>query len=101
MNALGEKIQRAKKIVFFGGAGVSTGSGIPDFRGKDGLFRQAFEDEFPGLTPEMILSHSFFFLHPDAFYRFYRRYLLHPDARASLVLRGDVESILAEATEGI
>ena len=87
VNALGEKIQRAKKIVFFGGAGVSTGSGIPDFRGKDGLFRQAFEEEFPGLTPEMILSHSFFFLHPDAFYRFYRRYLLHPDAQPNAAHR--------------
>lgn len=81
MNTLGIKLQQAKKIVFFGGAGVSTESGIPDFRGKGGLFREKFENEFPELTPEMILSHSFFFLHPDAFYRFYRRYILHPDAK--------------------
>ena len=56
MRTLQEIIDRAKKIVFFGGAGVSTASGIPDFRGEDGLYRSRYGD----LTPEMMLSQSFF-----------------------------------------
>ena len=70
-------IDRSKRIVFFGGAGVSTASGIPDFRSANGLYSQEYE----GLTPEMILSRSFFYLHPDVFFSFYRKYLIHPDAR--------------------
>lgn len=77
MNSLQEIVNRAKRIVFFGGAGVSTASGIPDFRGEGGLYSREFE----GLTPEMILSRSFFYLHPETFFDFYRRYMLHPDAR--------------------
>ncbi len=74
---LSDCIRRSKRIAFFGGAGVSTASGIPDFRGAGGLY----EKEYEGLTPEMILSHSFFFLHPDVFYGFYRRFMLHPEAK--------------------
>ena len=70
-------IDQARRIVFFGGAGVSTASGIPDFRGADGLYRRRFGD----LTPEMLLSQSFFYLHPDVFFEFYRGYMLHPEAR--------------------
>ncbi|MBR3018625.1 MAG: NAD-dependent protein deacylase [Clostridia bacterium] len=76
-------INHAKRIVFFGGAGVSTASGIPDFRSADGLYNQEFE----GLTPEMILSKSFFYLHPDAFFSFYRRYMIHPEARPNAAHR--------------
>ena len=70
-------IDRSRRIVFFGGAGVSTASGIPDFRSEGGLYRQRFGE----LTPEMILSQSFFYLHPEAFFDFYRTYMLHPEAR--------------------
>ena len=77
MKTLQELVDRAKRIVFFGGAGVSTASGIPDFRGADGLFRQRYGD----LTPEMMLSSSFFYLHPDTFFEFYRAHMLHPDAK--------------------
>ena len=77
MKTLADILGRSRRIAFFGGAGVSTASGIPDFRGAGGLF----EKEYEGLTPEMILSHSFFFLHPDVFFGFYRRYMLHPSAR--------------------
>ena len=63
---LNDIIQKSRRIVFFGGAGVSTASGIPDFRSSDGLYRQRFGD----LTPEMILSQSFFYLHPEAFFDF-------------------------------
>ena len=64
-------VDESSKIVFFGGAGVSTESGIPDFRGVDGLYRQKFE--FP---PEEIISHSFYLKNPSYFYRFYREKML-------------------------
>lgn len=62
-------IGNAKRIVFFGGAGVSTESSIPDFRGKDGLYKA--RNEF-GFSPETLLSHEFFVRHPDVFYKYYR-----------------------------
>ena len=64
-------IDESRRIVFFGGAGVSTESGIPDFRSQDGLYRQHFR--FP---PEEILSHSFFLRNSQEFYRFYREKML-------------------------
>ena len=70
-------IDRSKRVVCFTGAGVSTASGIPDFRGADGLFSREWE----GLTPEMLLSQSFFYLHPEHFFRFYREHMLYPDAK--------------------
>lgn len=81
MKELQEIIDRGRHIVFFGGAGVSTASGIPDFTGEDGLYRQKYD----GLTPEMMLSQSFFYLHPDKFYAFYRAHMLHPQARPNVV----------------
>ena len=66
----------AKRIVFFGGAGVSTESGIPDFRGVDGLYRQKY-----AYPPEEILSHGFFMRHPEEFYRFYRDKMLITGAK--------------------
>ncbi len=70
-------VERSRRIVFFGGAGVSTESGIPDFRSPEGLYAGDFE----GLTPEMILSKSFFYLYPRQFFAFYRKYMVYPDAR--------------------
>ena len=73
MEQVNEKIARLKKIVeesermvFFGGAGVSTESGIPDFRSVDGLYNQKYK--YP---PETIISHSFYMRDPEEFYRFY------------------------------
>ena len=83
VSQLQEMIDRAKRIVFFGGAGVSTSSGIPDFTGKDGLYRQKYGE----LTPEMMLSQSFFYLHPDRFYAFYREHMLHPQAQPNAAHR--------------
>ncbi len=83
METLQAMVDRAKRIVFFGGAGVSTASGIPDFRGEDGLYRQRFGD----LTPEMMLSQSFFYLHPEQFFEFYRAFMLHPQARPNAAHR--------------
>ena len=70
-HALRLLIEPAKHIVFFGGAGVSTESGIPDFRSVDGLYNQTYD--YP---PETILSRSFFKAHPQEFYRFYRDKML-------------------------
>ena len=83
LETLQEIINKGKRIVFFGGAGVSTASGIPDFRGEDGLFKQKFGE----LTPEMILSTSFFHLHPKAFFEFYREYMVHPEAQPNAAHR--------------
>ena len=69
-------VRRAKRIVFFGGAGVSTESGIPDFRSVDGLYNQQYSE-----PPEEILSHHYFLAHPEEFYRFYRNKMLYPDAQ--------------------
>ena len=66
---------RLSGAVFFGGAGVSTESGIPDFRSQDGLYHQKYK--FP---PETILSHTFFMRHTDEFYEFYREKMLCLDA---------------------
>ena len=68
-------IDEHDNIVFFGGAGVSTESGIPDFRSVDGLYNQKYD--YP---PETILSHTFFMRKPEEFYRFYREKMLITDA---------------------
>ena len=71
IETLKQWISESRNIVFFGGAGVSTESGIPDFRSVDGLYNQKFE--YP---PEEIISHSFFVKDPAYFYRFYREKML-------------------------
>ncbi len=72
---LREWVNTARRVVFFGGAGVSTESGLPDFRSVDGLYNQTYD--YP---PETILSHQFFYSKPAAFYRFYRdKMLIAPD----------------------
>ena len=83
MRTLQEIIDMGRRIVFFGGAGVSTASGIPDFRGENGLYQQKYGD----LTPEMMLSASFFYLHPDRFFEFYREHMLHPEAKPNAAHR--------------
>ena len=69
-------VKESRRIVFFGGAGVSTESGIPDFRSVDGLYNQQYD--YP---PETILSHNFFLHETEEFYRFYRNKMLFPDAQ--------------------
>ena len=73
---LKELVDGSDNIVFFGGAGVSTESGIPDFRSTDGLYHQQWK--YP---PEVILSHTFYESNPEEFFRFYRAKLLAPDAK--------------------
>lgn len=101
---LQQMIDRSKKIVFFGGAGVSTESGIPDFRSVDGLYNQKYE--FP---PETILSHSFFVSQTDEFYRFYQDKMLALDAQpnaahrklAELEKAGKLTAIITQNIDGL
>ena len=73
---LREMISECNKIVFFGGAGVSTESGIPDFRSEDGLYRQKYD-----VSPETMLSSDYFYSHTEDFYRFYRDKMLPLEAQ--------------------
>ena len=90
-------IDRSRRIVFFGGAGVSTASGIPDFRSPEGLYA----GETGGLTPEMILSRSFFYLHPEEFFDYYRKHMLHPEAKPNAAHRKLYELEQADRLRGI
>ena len=100
---LQELIDRHSRIVFFGGAGVSTESGLPDFRSTDGLYYQQYD--FP---PETILSHSFFVSHTEEFYRFYRDKLLkqvEPNAAhkklAELEAAGKLTAVVTQNIDGL
>ena len=79
LKRLADWVAEAKRIVFFGGAGVSTESGIPDFRGVDGLYSQKFSD-----PPETIISHSYYLRKPKVFFEFYRTRMLYPDAQPNI-----------------
>jgi NAD-dependent deacetylase len=93
-----------KNIVFFGGAGVSTESGIPDFRSVDGLYHQQYD--YP---PETILSHTFYVKKPDEFFRFYRNKMLFTDAKpnaahlklAELEKAGKLKAIVTQNIDGL
>ena len=97
-------IEASENIVFFGGAGVSTESGIPDFRSTDGLYHQKFE--YP---PETILSHTFFYQHTEYFYRFYREKMLPLEAEpnaahralAALERAGKLRAIVTQNIDGL
>ena len=73
-------VKEARRLVFFGGAGVSTESGIPDFRGVDGLYHQKFRE-----PPETIISHSYYLRNPETFFEFYRTRMLYPNAKPNIV----------------
>ena len=75
-------VDESDNIVFFGGAGVSTESGIPDFRSVDGLYNQTYK--YP---PETIISHSFYRSNPEEFYRFYKDKMIFADAKPNKARR--------------
>ena len=79
IETLRQWVLEAKRAVFFGGAGVSTESGIPDFRGVDGLYHQKFRE-----PPETIISHTYYQKHPDVFFEFYRTRMLYPNAKPNI-----------------
>ena len=97
-------ITESDNIVFFGGAGVSTESGIPDFRSVDGLYHQKFD--YP---PERILSHSFFYQNTEYFYRFYREKMLPLEAQpntahrklAELERAGKLRAVVTQNIDGL
>lgn len=94
----------SENIVFFGGAGVSTESGIPDFRSVDGLYNQQYD--YP---PEQILSHSFFMENTEEFYRFYRNKMIFPDVKpntahiklAELEKKGVLKAVVTQNIDGL
>lgn len=97
-------IDESENIVFFGGAGVSTESNIPDFRSVDGLYNQEYD--YP---PETILSHSFYLRNTDEFYRFYRNKMLFPDAEPNnahkaldhLEQMGKLKAVITQNIDGL
>ena len=99
-----ELVGNSDNIVFFGGAGVSTESGIPDFRSVDGLYNQKYD--YP---PETILSHSFYLYHTEEFYRFYRDKMLALDAEpnmahkklAELEQKGKLKAVITQNIDGL
>jgi NAD-dependent deacetylase len=101
---LKELVSASKKIVFLGGAGVSTESGIPDFRSQDGLYHQEYK--YP---PEAIISRDFFFRKPEEFYKFYRDKVLKLDAKpnkahlalAELERRGVLAAVITQNIDGL
>ena len=101
---LREWVRESDNIVFFGGAGVSTESGIPDFRSVDGLYNQHYD--YP---PETILSHTFYRKKPDEFYRFYRAKMLCLDAGPNAVHRklaqweqeGKLKAVVTQNIDGL
>ena len=104
IGALQEIIDESKHIVFFGGAGVSTESGIPDFRSEDGLYHEKYS--YP---PERIISHSFFLTNPEVFYRFYKEKMLCLDAEpnaahrklAELEQAGKLNAVVTQNIDGL
>ena len=99
-----QMVKESDNIVFFGGAGVSTESGIPDFRSVDGLYNQKYD--YP---PETILSHSFYMRHTDEFYRFYKDKMICPDVEpnithkklAELEAAGKLKAIVTQNIDGL
>ena len=97
-------VMESDNIVFFGGAGVSTESHIPDFRSVDGLYNQEYE--YP---PETILSHTFFERHTEEFFRFYKKKMLFPEAEpnkahlalAKLEQEGKLKSVITQNIDGL
>ena len=97
-------VQESDNIVFFGGAGVSTESGIPDFRSPDGLYNQKYK--YP---PETIISHSFYQRYPEEFYRFYKDKMLYPDTKpgithlalARLEKEGKLKAVITQNIDGL
>lgn len=104
LETLQDWINESCRIVFFGGAGVSTESGIPDFRSVDGLYNQKY-----AYPPEQILSRTFFDRNPEEFYRFYRDKMLCPHAKpnaahnklAELEAKGKLRSIVTQNIDGL
>lgn len=103
---LSEILKNSDNIVFFGGAGVSTASGIPDFRSSDGLYSMKLNKKF---SPEEAVSHSFFVNYPEEFYDFYKTHLIYTDAKPNkchealyeLEKMGKLKAIVTQNIDGL
>ncbi|HWQ79167.1 MAG TPA: NAD-dependent protein deacylase [Anaerovoracaceae bacterium] len=101
-----ELVKKSKRVVFFGGAGVSTESGIPDFRSEDGLYQAQTKY---GHSPEEMLSHTFFMNHTETFYDYYKHNMLYPDvqpnkahfALAKLETQGKLKAVVTQNIDGL
>ena len=106
IDKLKELIEKSDNIVFFGGAGVSTESNIPDFRSSSGLFSQKLNKNF---TPEQLVSHTFFVNYPEEFFKFYKDKLIYQDAKpnnahkalAKLEEMGKLKAIVTQNIDGL
>ena len=104
VKTLQEMIDDSSRIVFFGGAGVSTESNIPDFRSADGLYQQKYK-----YSPEQVVSHSFFMAHTDAFFEFYKEKMMILDAKpnpahlklAELEKAGKLSAVVTQNIDGL
>ncbi|MBQ6364299.1 MAG: NAD-dependent protein deacylase [Lachnospiraceae bacterium] len=104
IDRLRELVEGSDNIVFFGGAGVSTESGIPDFRSQDGLYAQKYK--YP---PETIVSHTFYRQRPEEFFEFYKEKMIAPDAQpnaahlklAELEQRGKLKAVITQNIDGL
>lgn len=102
---LSKLINSSVNTAFFGGAGVSTESGIPDFRGNSGLYSEVYN----GLSPEEILHHNCFTRHPDLFYDYYKNNMIYPDAQpnsahktlAKLEASGKLSAVITQNIDGL
>jgi NAD-dependent deacetylase len=105
-NKLKHLIENSENIVFFGGAGVSTESGIPDFRSESGLY---YAQKKYGYSPERILSHTFFLTKTEEFYQYYRENMLHLEAKpndahkglAKLEAQGRLKAVITQNIDGL
>jgi len=103
---LADMIRASENIVFFGGAGVSTESGIPDFRSAKGIYSEKWKRD---LSPEEIISHSFYERHPEEFWEFYKDKLCYPEAEpndchkalAKLEEMGKVKAVVTQNIDGL
>ncbi len=103
---LKEIIDESENIVFFGGAGVSTSSGIPDFRSADGVYNQQLNRKF---SPEELVSHSYFVRYPEDFFDFYKEKLVYPEAEpnnchkglAKLEKDGKLKAVITQNIDGL
>ncbi|MBS6184180.1 MAG: NAD-dependent protein deacylase [Clostridium celatum] len=106
LEQLTQIIKESNNIVFFGGAGVSTESGIPDFRSSNGLFNEKLNITF---TPEQLVSHSFYIRYPEEFFNFYKAKLIYPEAKpneahialAKLEEMGKLKAVITQNIDGL
>lgn len=106
LNKLREIIDKSNNIVFFGGAGTSTESFIPDFRSQTGIYKTSDGYEYP---PEVMLSHEFFMNHTEEFYKFYKTKMIYRDAKpnkahialAELEKKGKLRAVITQNIDGL